>query len=350
MRAAPAGLLVALALASFAFAAAPAAAAGPGKPAPAPPQPPKVAITAALGERGIDVKVTNEGATPLEVLAQRSLVSIEITPAAPVAGKGPKGAVRCALSDVGPDREHALVVPPGRSFTMTVDPAFLCFGAKERAAWDAGGSVAVRLGFAGRAGAGPYVVVGAGSADPAVASVKELRAAPFDKPARTTADPAAPAAPALPPLPRDLSIAGPDRIDSSRGVEVSFLATIANETHASITTYARTPTVGVRVEGPRGAVSCAPSLMLAPARELFSTLGPKGRTQVGFLVDAACPAGTFDHPGVYRLVPVLDTRKASGAPLGMRTFDDVVWGTRATELRVRAGRRPDRRVALDPAS
>ena len=90
--------------------------------------------------------------------------------------------------------------------------------------------------------------------------------------------------------------------------------------------------------------------LLAPARELFSTLGPKARTQVGFLVDAACPAGTFDHPGVYRLVPVLDTRKASGAPLGMRTFDDVVWGTRATELRVRAGRRPDRRVALDPAS
>ncbi len=342
MRVAPA----AVTLVAIALAAAPAAGAEPGKPAPAPPQPPKVAITAALGERGLDVRVTNEGAAPLEILAQRSLVAIEITPSAS-AGKGAKGAVRCALPDVAPDREHALVVPPGRSFTMTVDPAFLCFGARERAAWDAGGSVSVRLGFGGRAGVGPFVLVAAGAADPPIASAKELRAAPFDKPAKA-ADPAAPS-PSLPPLPRELSIVGPERVDSSRGSEVSFVATVTNESHASITTYARTPTVGVRVEGPHGAVSCAPSLALAPARELFSTLGPKGKTQVGFLVDAACPSGTFDHPGVYRLVPVLDTRKASGAPLGMRTFDDVVWGTRPTELRVRAGRRPDRRVGLDPA-
>jgi hypothetical protein len=70
------------------------------------------------------------------------------------------------------------------------------------------------------------------------------------------------------------------------------------------------------------------------------TLAPKGRASISLLVTAVCPAGTFDEPGAYRVFPRLDTRTASGRPIGLRTWDDEAEGATPTLLRVRSPRRP----------
>jgi hypothetical protein len=237
-----------------------------------------------------------------------------------------------------------LIVPPNQSFTLTVDPIFYCFGAHERAAWRAGGKVLVRYGFSGAATTGPYVAVPIPGVAPELAKVKELRAAPIDVPPT----PDLKITPSLPPLPRDLTVLGPALIDSARGVDVSYTTTVLNEGHAAVTTYVRPPTVGVRVVGNGGTVQCTPTAQITPIRDLFSTIGPKGRASVSFLVDAQCPEGTLDEAGIYLVFPVLDTRRASGAPYHLHTADDLFWGTEPTELRVRSGKRPPRRVTLDP--
>jgi hypothetical protein len=123
---------------------------------------------------------------------------------------------------------------------------------------------------------------------------------------------------------------------------------VQNEGHGPVTAYVRPTTIAAKVEGPSGAVEC-PVHSIAPARDLFTTLGSKGRASATILVDALCPQGALDHAGIYKVTPALDTRGASGGPYRMRTADDVFWAAQPTELRVRVGKKPPKRVALDPA-
>lgn len=323
--------------------------AGAGRAKPKAPDPPALAVSAAVDGGVLSLRVENKSDATLEAVVSASLLSLEISaPAQPRTAKKPP--VRCAVDAPAP--APRLVVPKGRSFTVKAPLAFLCFGARERAALDAGGSVAVRY---GRAGDTVITPIG-GAGEPELATVRELRPAPFDLPAapHSPATPAPPAsaspAPPLPPLPQEISIVGPERIDSARGDEIPLTATVTNETRATITAYVRSATVGARVETPSGrAVSCGPSRAVTPIRELYTYLPGKGRTQVSFRADLACPEDTFDETGIYRLVPVLDTRKAAGGPPPLRPFEGVVWSTRPTEVRVRAGQRPPARPTLDPA-
>ncbi|MBL8610617.1 MAG: hypothetical protein JNL38_24980 [Myxococcales bacterium] len=329
-----------------------------GQPAGAPrakpkaPDPPALTVAASVDGGVLALRVENKSEATLEALASASLLSLEITPPAPAQPRAPKKpAVRCAVDAPSPGAAARLVVPKGRSFTVKAPLAFLCFGARERAALAAGGSVAVRY---GRGGDTVVTPIG-GAAEPELAAVKELRPAPFDLPpaapaAPVPAPPSPPASATLPPLPQELSIVGPERIDSARGDEIPITATVTNETRATITAYVRSATVGARVETPSGrAVSCGPSRSITPIRELYTYLPGKGRTQVSFRAELSCPEDTFDETGLYKLVPVLDTRKAAGGPPPLRPFEGVVWSTKPTEVRVRAGQRPPPRPALDPA-
>jgi hypothetical protein len=138
-------------------------------------------------------------------------------------------------------------------------------------------------------------------------------------------------------------------MDVGRGVELGTTVTLTNVSERSQTLLFRHSTVGFTVQGPSGSVACGLRRVVdGPIKELFTTLAPKGRTSIGLLLDAVCPPDTFDNPGVYRVVPRLDTTNASGRSFGLRTFDGVVEGSRPMLLRVRAPRRP-RLTAARPA-
>lgn len=83
----------------------------------------------------------------------------------------------------------------------------------------------------------------------------------------------------------------------------------------------------------------------SPIRELYSTIGVKGRASASVLVSTVCPSDTFDTSGVYRVPPMLDTSGASGRAIGLKTFDGAVSASSPTLVRVRTSRRPPTQAA-----
>ena len=95
------------------------------------------------------------------------------------------------------------------------------------------------------------------------------------------------------------------------------------------------------VAGPLGSSTCGTTAAIdSPIRELYSTLGPKGRSSMALLVTAKCPVDTFDEPGVFRVTAILDTSQASARPVGLKTWDGEATAAVPMLLRVRSLRRP----------
>jgi hypothetical protein len=95
------------------------------------------------------------------------------------------------------------------------------------------------------------------------------------------------------------------------------------------------------VSGPLGTSTCGTSAFVgSPIRELYSTIGPKGRASMSLLITAKCPADTFDEPGIFRVTAILDTSNASARTIGLKTWDGEATAKVPMLLRVRAQRRP----------
>jgi hypothetical protein len=313
------------------------------------------------------MKVANAGELPVRVTADPRLLVLEVTPPpayvpADAKKKGPAAKpptlVKCILpddvrprSDAGPD----LVVPGGRSWSATIDPLFYCFGAKERALLVKGATVTPRLGWPEPAAkpltrargakpaapSPPFVASPVGAAVGKLGPMKEIAGASI-----TLAEDVLPPPPSSAPAsseapPSDLTLSVAPAADVARGVDVNVTVTLANAGARSTTVLFRSSTLGFKVNGPSGSIACGNARSIdAPVRELFTTLAPKGTTSLSLLVDAVCPSDTFDEPGVYRVVPRLDTTNASGRTIGLRTFEGVVEGEKPMLVRVRAPRRP----------
>lgn len=323
---------------------------------------PSLVLTLTPGAGGAPwtMKLANAGALPVRVLADPRLLSLEVTPPAgyipadqwkstkPTAAKPAK----CALPDdarprgeEGPD----LVIPGGRSWSTSFDPLYYCFGVKERNLLVAGATVTPHFGFAppkghpavkGGGPTAPFVASPVGAAVGQLTATKEIVGASVTlaEPALTKLPPLAGATGAS--SAGTLEIGMAETMDVGRGVELGANVTLTNVSERSQTFLFRHSTVGFTVQGPSGSVACGQRRVVdGPIKELFTTLGPKGRTSIALLLDAVCPPDTFDNPGVYRVVPRLDTTTASGRSIGLRTFDGVVEGTRPLLLRVRAPRR-----------
>lgn len=330
---------------------------------------PSLVLTVMPGAGGAPwtMKVANVGALPVRVIADPRLLSLEVAPPAgyipadqwkstkPRSSTDAKP-VKCALPDdvrprveAGPD----LVIPGGRSWSTSFDPLYYCFGVKERNLLVAGATVTPRFGFAPpKAGKGattaPFVASPVGAAVGQVTAAKEIVGASVTlaEAALTMLPPLAGATGASSTGTLEISI--PETMDVGRGVELGTTVTLANVSDRAQTFLFRHSTLGFTVQGPSGSVACGQRRVVdGPIKELFTTLGPKGRTSIGLLVDAVCPPDTFDNPGVYRVVPRLDTTNASGRSIGLRTFEGVVEGNRPLLLRVRAPRRPG--IAARPA-
>jgi hypothetical protein len=65
-----------------------------------------------------------------------------------------------------------------------------------------------------------------------------------------------------------------------------------------------------------------------------------GSQELSVLLEDYCGGRGFDEPGLLLVRPQLDTRKASGADIGLRTFDGQVAATAPVVVRLHQGRKP----------
>ena len=322
----------------------------------APPPDMKLTVAEESPERW-RLRIENAGAVPVRVMADARLVSLDVKPA------GAKKAVHCALpADMHPEHtdERALVMPPQRAYVESFDPRLYCFGTAA-AALAPGATVTAHLGWPaparGRKATAPFEVEPLPGVVPEVAAARELVAPPWtiaatagDAPATRAGPSPEPTGAPAPAVPEEdgaasLELASDAHADAGLPGELSVTVTLKNRGARAITTLVRVETLSFEVIPPEGgAVRCgSPRAVDSPIRELYVTLPPRGTTQTSVLLSQLCPDRTFDQPGLYLVTPTLDTRRASGRPIGLTTFDGLVAGTRPTRVRLRHVRSPSRR-------
>ena len=140
----------------------------------------------------------------------------------------------------------------------------------------------------------------------------------------------------------NLTLEAPRAVDASTQDAIALSLTLVNKGHRAAVVRFRPETLGFEVLGPGGADHCGWStLTSAPTRDLFATLGPGASLGLTVVLSAYCPTRTFDQSGFYVVRASLDTRKASGAEIGLRSFDGQVIATAPTVVRLRHGVRPE---------
>lgn len=333
-----------------------------------------LAVTPGEGGAPWTLRISNGGELPVRLAADARLLSFEVTPPAGAAGAKASQPVTCVLPEDGrpaSDEGQELVVPAKRSWSMPVDPLLYCFDARARAALVPGAIVKARFGWTSRGVAkgkapakeqAPFVASPVGASVGKLAPAKALESSPFTltEAQRVSAAPLLPATPGKPAQPAPtaepeerpsgLALVAAATLDVSRGVDLPVTVTLVNEGDRPAVLVFRPEMIRFRVASPSGTVSCGSTLERAsPIRELFATLPPRGRASQTVLLSASCPDGTFDAPGLYRATAILDTSRASGRPIGVKSFDGIVTAKEPTLVRVRAVRRPvpTKRPVLD---
>jgi hypothetical protein len=296
------------------------------------------------------MRVTNAGEVPVRLVADARLLVLEVTP------RSATKAVRCELpADMRPadDADSALVLPPSRSYAETFDPRLYCFGGHLSDALGAGASVVAHLGWTGGNKArAPFVVQSIDGVEPVLAPVKALRAEPIGVPDDPTV-PLTSFGDRRPddPDPVKLTIRGPASIDAGSPGGISIDVTLRNQGKRPVTLRFRPETLRFEVAAPRAVENCRwPLMPVAAMRELFTTVHSGGAQDLAVLLGDYCSGHVFDDPGLLVIRPALDTRKASGADIAIKTFDGEVVATTPTLLRLHQGAKPPqlRRPHLEP--
>jgi hypothetical protein len=320
-------------------------------------------VTPGAGGGPWRLTIENPGETPMRIPADPRLLQLEVTPPTsapePTDKKKKAGPTvqRCVLpEDARPvtDEGSELVIPSRRAWSANVDPLFYCFTARERAALVAGASVKARFGWStnakGAASSPPFAVAPVGASVGKFSPTKTIEADAFTLPETVTTQPPAPgksdksdkSESEAAPTEGDGSVAlsVPETLDSARGVDLPTTVTLTNTSERPLTVLYRPEMMGFTVSTPAGSVRCGGGRQVgSPIRELFSTVRPKGRLDMGVLITATCPPGTFDDPGLYRVLPRLDTTGASGRALGLKTWDSVAVGKKPLLVRIRNSRK-----------
>jgi hypothetical protein len=336
------------------------------KPEPAPALPAAqvtLKVTPGSGGGPWSLRVENGGDLPVRIPGNARLLSMELTPpaateATPVAkNKKPAGPIKCVLPDdsrPSTDDGLELVVPSKRSWSVTFDPLFYCFGARERGALVVGTSVKARFGWVtptARAGAKapalnpPFAVTPVGAAVGKIAPAKGIDADAFTLTEAVTANAVGSTGSSSngggdPDASNAVTLSVPEAMDAARGVELGTTVSLTNGTDRPITLLYRPDMLLFTVSTPAGNIPCGfPRQVAAPIRELFTTVAVKGKIDTTVLFTAICPAGTFDEPGIYRVMPRVDTRGASGRQLGLKTWEGVATGKTPLLVRVRTPRK-----------
>jgi hypothetical protein len=286
------------------------------------------------------MRVTNAGSVPLRLVADARLLSLELTP------RSVAKAQRCTLpADMRPgdDMERPLVLPPGRSYAEPFDPRLYCLSGKQADALAQGTSLVVHLGWTGGNRTHPPFVVGPiDGVEPVVAPLKSIDAPPIMLPDDPTPPRVQPStAAADDPDQAKLTLRAQPSVDTTTGHGISMDLTLHNAGKRPVTLRFRPESLSFTVAFAGGVEECLwPAMPVAPMRELYSTLPPNGNTSLSVQLSAYCNGHAFDVPGLLVVTPHLDTRKGSGAELGLRTFDGEVTATRPTVVRLHRGTKP----------
>ncbi|MDP9033298.1 MAG: hypothetical protein M3O50_00700 [Myxococcota bacterium] len=303
------------------------------------------------------IRVTNEGDLPVRLDADARLLSLEISP------RGARNPVLCELpADMRPidDSERNLLLPPMRSYTETFEPRLYCFGDRLQAL--APGAIVVgRLGWVrsgrdsndGIRGRSPYVIAALDGIEPEVSGVSMIKSLPIAVPDEPTPAQTGPA-PADDSAEGDgtprLTLRGASVIDAARPNEITIPITLRNDGTRPVVLRFRPEALGFDVMGGATVEHCVwPGLHAAPMRELFTALAPSESASLTLVLEGYCHGHAFDQPGLVVVRPWLDTRAASGAALGLHTFDGQVIATTPTLVRLHRGAiaRPNTRPVLD---
>jgi hypothetical protein len=347
----------------------------PPPPPPEPEGPPpnvKLTIVAPSTRRLWAMHVENLEPVPVRLVADAHLLSFD------VAAPGEAQSVHCTLpADMRPsdDEDRVLILPPKRSYAETFDPRLYCFGVHETPALTAGATVVAHLGWSPSAKrhAQLHVLSPIEGVVPSVGAAGELVSGPFTIPADTlaTVDVAAPPtapttsasatpppppsstaseAPPIAPPPKQLVLELPARLDVERPADLSVTLRLSNEGAHPVTLLFRSEVVDFIAIGASGGTRCKwPSQSDTPIRELYTTVRPHQTLSTDVLLSDLCGTQFFDAPGLYVLRGELDTRRASGASIGLATFDGQIVAQTPMLVRVRAARdgRPRPRPTLE---
>lgn len=312
----------------------------PRRPSPkaedAPPADVTLSIEASTPRGPWKMRVTNEGDVPVTIVADARLLALDVTP------RSARKAEHCELpSEMRPedDLSRPLVLPPKRSYAERFEPRLYCLEGSRLDALSPGAIVVATLGWAGRGTHPPLVVSPVEGLDAQVTPSKSIKSAPIALPDEPTPAPA-PERPEAPitRVDADLALQSTRSVDAASSSDIAIPITLTNNGRRAAILRFRPETLAFDVVGPRGADHCAWSaLPSAPTRDLFTTLGGGSRTSLTVLLSAYCPTRVLALSGLYVVRASLDTRKASGADIGIRTFDGHVIATSPTLVRLRRG-------------
>jgi hypothetical protein len=142
------------------------------------------------------------------------------------------------------------------------------------------------------------------------------------------------------PAPR-LSLASPDAVEAASLEDLNLPITLKNEASGPVTVRFRPDVVGFDVTTQGAFEHCVwPAAPGAPTREAFTTIPPSGSVQLTVTLPSYCGGRILDRSGLLWVRPWLDTRAASGASVGVRTFDGLVIASKGTLVRLQKGRLP----------
>lgn len=302
--------------------------------------PPKAEVTVVPGASDTwTLRIKNADVLPIVLVADPRLLSLEF--ASPDPKKEP---VRCTLPpEMRPpsdDPARIITLAPGKTYRATFDVRLYCFTGPQRAALRSGGLMQAQFGWdppaTGRASA-PYVASNVAGLPRMFTPLKVLLSPWSRLPKRSVQTDL--------PLPAEwrLEVSLPSELDAVRYPEMNVDLQVMNHGATPLTLRLKPDTVGFLVTPPKATsptVRCGQQTYLGtPIPEAFATIRPGGRASVAVRVSAICPLGTFDDAGVYLVTPILDTRRASGAAIGLKTWEGELPATKAMWLRVPASRR-----------
>jgi hypothetical protein len=321
-------------------------------PAPVGPKPDvKLTLDAPTTHGPWTMHVTNTGDVPVRFVADARLLTLELTP------RGARKLLRCQLpADMRPgdDMERSVVLPPKRSYSESFEPRLYCFGGRELEALEATTIVVARLGWPERAkGRGPHVVAALEGVEPEVAPLAAIESPPVSLPDEPT--PMAQADPTATPEDPDpvhLVLGSSRAVDAASSENLAITVTLRNAGKRPVRVRLRPETLGFDVTSSTGVQHCGwPAMPSAPVRDYFTTLAPGGAESLTVVLGDYCGRTPFERSGLVVVRPDLDTRRAGGEAIGLKTFNGVVIAATPSVVRLHQGNgKPHiERPRLDPA-
>ena len=286
-------------------------------------------------------EVTNEDDTPLRLVTDGRLLSLDLTPGDEdddddgKAHPHKKAAVHCALpAEVRPatdsDRVHILL--PEVTYVEEFDPRMYCFDGRQAAALTPDAKLVAHLGWLTSHTTTPPFVADQTLTGHERSGVKELTAEGVTVPDTIESDPPEERR-------RALVVRAPSHIDAESGRDLVIEVSAENTTTRPIHLMLRPETLAFVVSSPKGVHFCSGKTHPAsPIAEVFSTLSPHGKASTSVLLSTICPDATFQSAGLYTVEARIDTRHASGRSIGIDTFDGVVHASDSTLVRIRRDR------------